>query len=163
MIASDWGCGQVQNLELIQALGEEHVAQVWHTGMRGKAGGANRVKWEPKTRKYHLNRTAVLTDTFETIKRRQATFPRMSECDILFDNILAESMEFDERTNLPKYVNAKPDDGLHSLTYAMLGGELLVTGDFRGHAGTKPILPAGVAKPDRDPTEYVGGPDDSYY
>lgn len=77
LIGADWGAGHVQNLELINRLGEETVAQMWHTGMRASGGGklAQRAKWENKTRKWHLSRTAVLTDTFETCRRRQVTFP----------------------------------------------------------------------------------------
>jgi ribosomal protein S27E len=148
LISADWGCGHVQNLSLIKALGEDRVMQVWHTGMQTKAGGRQRAKWEPKTRKYHLARTAVLTDTFETIKRKQVTFPKSEDCKTLFDHILAESMEYKPETNTTKYVNIDPDDGLHALTYAMLGGELLMTGDFRGHAGSSEILPQSVGAPD---------------
>jgi hypothetical protein len=140
LIAADWGAGHVQNLSLIEALGEAHVAQVWHTGLRSKAGGRQRVKWDPKTRKWHLARTAVLTDTFEAIRRRQMAFPRPEECTTLFDHILAEGLEFNDNLNTCQYVNVDPDDGLHSLTYAMLAGELLVAGDFRGHAGSSPIF-----------------------
>jgi len=156
LITADWGAGHVQNLSLIEAVGENHVAQVWHTGMRGKAGGRQRAKWEPKTRKWHLARTAVLTDTFETVKRQQIVFPRVSACDILFKHILAESLEFNELTNSPQYSNADPDDGLHSLTYCMLGGELLIAGDFRGHAGSVPIQGIGTSRPDQGPDSLDG-------
>lgn len=160
LIAADWGCGHVQNLSLIEALGEDRVMQVWHTGMQTKAGGRQRAKWEPKTRKYHLARTAVLTDTFETIKRRQMTFPRAEDCKTMFDHILAESMEYKVETNTTKYVNIEPDDALHALTYAMLGGELLMTGDFRGHAGSNEVLPQSVGKPDLEDGWQVS---DDYY
>ncbi len=163
LIAADWGAGHVQNLSLIEAIGEDHVAQVWHTGMRGKAGGRQRAKWEPKTRKWHLARTAVLTDTFETIKRQQVTFPRVGACDVLFKHILAESLEFNELTNSPQYSNADPDDGLHSLTYAMLGGELLVAGDFRGHAGSTETPGQGAGRPDRGPDGMDDGIGNEYY
>jgi hypothetical protein len=49
-------------------------------------------------------------------------------------------------TNRQFYTNVNPDDGLHSLTYAMLTGELLLRGNFGGHAGSKPTaLGAGSA------------------
>jgi hypothetical protein len=160
LIAADWGCGHVQNLSLIEALGEDRVMQVWHTGMQTKAGGRQRAKWEPKTRKWHLARTAVLTDTFETIKRGQMTFPRAEDCKTMFDHILAESMEYKPETNTTKYVNVEPDDALHSLTYAMLGGEMLMTGDFRGHAGSAEVLPQTVGAPDLQDGWQVS---DDYY
>jgi hypothetical protein len=154
LIGADWGAGHVQNLHLINALGEEHVAQLWHTGMNGAARKAQRAKWEPKTRKWHLARTAVLTDTFENLRRRQVTLPRYEECVEFCDQILAESLEFNDKTNTVRYVNMNPDDCLHALTYAMLAGELLIRGDFAGHDGqASPEMP-GSRKPD------VGAEDD---
>lgn len=148
LIGADWGAGHVQNLHLINALGEEHVAQLWHTGMNGAARKAQRAKWEPKTRKWHLARTAVLTDTFENLRRRQVTLPRYEECVEFCDQILAESLEFNDKTNTVRYVNMNPDDCLHALTYAMLAGELLIRGDFAGHDGqASPDMP-GTNKAD---------------
>lgn len=142
LLACDWGAGHVQNLHLINKLGEQRVAQMWHTGMgQGTARKAVRAKWEPRTRKWHLARTNVLTDTFETVRRRQVTFPRESECGELFDHMLAVSMEYNEKTNSTMYVHIKPDDGCHALTYAMLGSELLLTGGFAGHSGQPDLSP----------------------
>jgi len=141
LIGADWGAGHVQNLQLINALGEECVAQMWHTGMRGVGGGkAGRAKWEAKTRKYHLARTRVLTDTFQTIRQAGVTFPRIEDNEEFFDHLMAEVMEYNEKTNTQMYTNVEPDDGLHALTYAMLAGELYVSGDFRGHAGHQGVV-----------------------
>jgi hypothetical protein len=142
MLAADWGAGHVQNIQLVNELGEDRVMQVWHTGMQSK-GTAKRAVYEPKTRKYHLARTAVLTDTFETFKRRMIVTPRREECDVLHSNILAVSMEYNERTNRTSYVNIEPDDGLHSLTYCMLAGEMLAAGGFHAH-GDSPGVSRGV-------------------
>lgn len=142
MIAADWGSGQVQNLQLINALGEANVAQLFHTGMGAGVGGAKmpRVKWEPRTRKYHLARTRVLTDTFETARMKQLVLPRAEEIEDLITHFLAEAMEYNDKSNTQKYVNAEPDDLLHAVTYAMIGGELLERGDFMGHAGSQTQL-----------------------
>jgi hypothetical protein len=116
------------------------VIQLFHTGMQGQgAAKAPRVKWEPKTRKYHLARTRVLTDTFETIRRRQAVFPRAEDCQEFFDHFLAVSLEYKVETNVQRYVNINPDDSLHATTYCMLAGELFTNGDFKGHAGSLPV------------------------
>ena len=141
LIGADWGAGHVQNIQLINRLGDQCVAQMWHTGMRGAGGGkAMRAKWEPKTRKYHLARTRVLTDTFETMRQQRCTFPRIEECGEFFDHIMAEVMEYNDKTNTQMYTNVEPDDGLHSLTYAMLAGELFIAGDFRGHLGQEAVI-----------------------
>lgn len=137
LLGCDWGCGQVQNLQLINKLGDDRVIQMWHTGMQGTgAGRAARVKWDPKVRKWHLARTRVLTDVFEMVRTRQITFPKSSECQELFDHFMANSLEYNDKTNVQRYVNIKPDDGLHSTCYATIAGEFLVRGDFKGHMGS---------------------------
>ena len=137
LLGCDWGCGQAQNLHLINRLGEDRIIQLWHTALNGAgAARAARVKWDPKVRKWHLARTRVLTDTFEMVRTKQITFPRESECTELFDHFLAEFLEYNEKTNTQKYVNVAPDDGLHSVTYAAIAGEFLLRGDFKGHMGS---------------------------
>lgn len=137
LLGCDWGAGQVQNLQLINALGEERVIQMWHTGMTGSgAARAARAKWEPKTRKWHLARTRVLTDVFEMIRTRQISFPRSAECQELFDHFMAVSLEYNDKTNTQRYVNVRPDDGLHSTCYGTIAAEFLVRGDFKGHMGS---------------------------
>lgn len=137
LLGCDWGCGQVQNLQLINRLGDDRVIQMWHTGMQGSGSArTSRVKWDPKVRKWHLARTRVLTDVFEMVRTRQISFPRGSECGELFDNFLAVSLEYNDKTNTQKYVNVKPDDGLHSVCYGTIAGEFLIRGDFKGHAGS---------------------------
>lgn len=133
----DWGCGQVQNLQLINRLGDDRIIQMWHTGLQGTgAGRAARVKWDPKVRKWHLARTRVMTDVFEMVRTRQITFPKSEECGELFDHFMANSLEYNDKTNVQRYVNVKPDDGFHSVCYSTIAGEFLVRGDFKGHMGS---------------------------
>lgn len=137
LLGCDWGCGQVQNLQLINKLGDDRVIQMWHTGMQGTgASRAARVKWDPKVRKWHLARTRVLTDVFEMVRTKQIAFPRMDDCGELFDHFMANSLEYNDKTNTQRYVNIKPDDGLHSVCYSTIAGEFLVRGDFKGHMGS---------------------------
>lgn len=155
LVCADWGAGHVQNLHLARELGPSKVMQVWHTGMQGAGSSrASRAKWEPKTQKFHLARTRVLTDTFESIRRRECRFPRAEECGEFFDHILAETLEFSPRTNIQMYSNINPDDGLHSLTYCQLGSEMLLNGSFRG-LESKPLGDLGVSEAD----EYAANPD----
>ena len=140
LIGADWGAGHVQNLQLSNKLGEQHVVQMWHTGMKsGGAKNAPRAKWVPAKRRWHLDRTAVMTDMFEAIRQGRVRFPKYDDCIEFFDHLLAVTMEYSEDSNTPKYTHINPDDGAHALTYAMLTGELLLTGDFKGHTGTAPI------------------------
>lgn len=144
LLGADWGAGAVQNLALINALGESAVAQMFHTAIKAAGGKAfNRAKWEPKTRKWHLARTAVLTDTFEDMRKQRVRFPRFEDNEILFQHILAEALEYKPEVNRTFYTNINPDDGLHALCYAQLAGELLVKGGFGGHAGSPPVTREG--------------------
>lgn len=135
LIGADFGVGSVQNISICNALGEEALVQLWHTGMTGRGGQGARAKWDPIGRKYHLARTRVLTDTFEACRREMITLPRAEECDEFFDHMLADAIEYMENTHGIRYVNIDPDDCLHSLTFAMLAGELLLNGNFSGHSG----------------------------
>jgi len=150
LIGADWGAGHVQNIQLVNKLGEERVAQLWHTGMNSGGGSrsAQRAKFEPRTRKWHLSRTAVLTDTFESLRRQQIKLPRYEECDELIHHIMAESMEFRELANRVFYTHVDPDDGLHALTFALLAGELLIRGNFGGHRGSELVAPMAASAPD---------------
>ncbi len=150
LIGADWGAGHVQNLQLVNALGEDRVAQMWHTGMNAAGSkAAPRAKFEPKTRKWHLARTMVLTDTFQTLRQARCTLPRAEDNELLFKHLLAESLEFRPESNRSFYTNVDPDDGLHSLTYAMLAGELMIRGNFGGHQGSDPVRPGAGNRHDR--------------
>jgi len=158
LIAADYGCGQVQNISLVNAVGEDRVAQFLHSGFNASGRKQARAKWEPVTRKWHTARTAVLTDVFEHIKKVQVTFPRAQECDEMFDHILAEALEYNDKSNSVRYVNVNPDDCLHALCYNMLGGELLTRGDFAGHGNSMPII-AGNSSTYQDSWQV----DDEFY
>lgn len=165
LIGADWGAGHVQNLQILNEIGEESLAQMWHTGMKSKTVGGVRAKWERKTRKWHLARTRVLTDTFESLRRQQVNFPRMEECGEFFDDIMAETMEYHDGSNQVFYTHIDPDDGLHALTFAMLAGELLLRGDFSGHGGSESTVPGGAKDHDRGDewNEEEWGVGDQFY
>lgn len=139
MVCADWGAGHVQNLQLVRALGEERVAQVWHTALKSKGAVGERARWHPKSRKWHLARTRVMTDTFESLRRGEITLPKAEEISHLIDHTLAIQMELRPETNIPFYNNLSPDDGFHSLTFCMLGSELYTRGDFAGHGGSPSV------------------------
>jgi hypothetical protein len=137
LVAADWGSGMVQNITVSNAIGAERLVQMWHAGNLGAGSSkAPRAIWNAKTCKYHLARTRVLTDTFESLRNKQVRLPRQPECEPFFAQILAEAMEYNDKSNTLRYVNIKPDDCLHALTYAMIGSELYINGDFRGHTGS---------------------------
>ena len=134
-VGSDWGSGQVQNIEIINEIGENRLVQLWHTGMKSQGGARSRAKWEPKTRKWHLARTRVMTDLFTDINKLRIRFPAEGECGRLFEHILAVNTEWNKAMNSVFYTHVLADDGFHSLLFGQLAGELYTHGDFRGHLG----------------------------
>ncbi len=165
LIGADWGCGQVQNIQLMNALGSDRVMQLYHAGGMGSGVGASRaprMKYNRETHKWHLARTRVLTDTLESVRRQVLEFPRYEDCQMLFDQFMAEQMEFNPKTNMTHYVNSKPDDLLHATTYAMLAGEFYLQGNFTGHMGSVPTT-GTVITPEVDPWAMEPGLVDQLY
>jgi hypothetical protein len=70
-------------------------------------------------------------------------------------------LEYREVSNTSVYVHTDPDDGLHSLTFAMLAGEFYLQGDFRSHQNSIKDVAPQVAASAAD--LYGTGPDDTYY
>ena len=140
LVGADWGSGSVQNMLLMEALGVERVAQMFHAGNQGGGTGskAPRAVWNEATMKWHLSRTRVITDIFELVRKKRITFPRETDCRVLFDHFQAMSLEYNVRTNTQHYVNIKPDDCIHASVYMSLAGELYLQGNFQGHAGSAP-------------------------
>jgi hypothetical protein len=136
IVGADWGAGHVQNIQLVNSLGEDRVLQLWHTGLKGAGGLGSRAKYDQKGRKWHLARTRVMTDGFELCRRQQVTFPRAEDCGELFDHFLAIMLEFHEETNRAFYTHVDPDDGFHSFVFCQLAAEYYMQGDFTGHGGT---------------------------
>jgi len=136
LVGLDWGAGHVQNIKISNALGVERVMQMWHTSRSGKGSASNRVKWDKNGHKWHLARTRVLTDTFESLRTAQCRLPRSEECQPLLNHIMAEQLEMREQLETLFYTHTEPDDGLHALTFAQLAGEYLIRGNFGGHGGT---------------------------
>ena len=121
-IGADWGHGWGVNSRLMKAYGDRtRVMQFnYSTGL------GERKRWDDNAFKYIINRNAVLSDFFATIKQGKIAFPAWSTFEPFGKDILAEYVEYNERTRTMMYDHPidQPDDALHSLVYCKLAADV---------------------------------------
>jgi hypothetical protein len=121
-VGCDWGFGYYQNDSLMRTYGRQRVASYMYT-----AGQTRKVYWEPNLRRFMVNRTAVMSDIFNGIKRGAFHFFDekyfLEEFGSDFLNIFAE---YSERARMVLYNHpvGRPDDSFHSFLYAVLASML---------------------------------------
>jgi hypothetical protein len=121
VIGADWGHGWGVNSKLFKALGRLGVMQFAYSTSLGE-----RKKYDPDAHKYIINRNAILTDVFAAIKAQHMAFPEWSEFESYAKDILAEYVEYNDRTRMMMFDHPidQPDDALHSLTYCKLAADI---------------------------------------
>jgi hypothetical protein len=128
VIGADYGGGYDRNDRLMRWFGPERLVKFQYMARSRK-----KVEWDPGLRRFKANRTEVMSDVFNAIKRKMILFPRWEEfhangkvpyaTDIL--NIYSEYSN-SIRAIVYKHAPDKPDDTLHSLVYMVLGSMLIV-------------------------------------
>ena len=85
-----------------------------------------RKRWDPEAYKFIINRNAVLSSLFFDIKQERFAFPEWSVFEPFAQDILAEYVEYHERTKMMVYDHPidRPDDALHSLVYCKLAADI---------------------------------------
>jgi hypothetical protein len=121
IIGADWGHGWGMNSRLFKARGREGVMQFAYSTSLGE-----RKRWDPSAYKYIVNRNAVLSQYFQSIKQGLFLFPEWSEFEPYAKDILAEYVEYNERTRTMMYDHPidQPDDALHSGVYCKLAADI---------------------------------------
>jgi hypothetical protein len=107
----DYGFGWGVNERLEEAFGAGRIIKFQHVGMQKE-----RKKYDDIGHKFQLNRTEVMTDMFESIKKQQIIFPEWEAVkDYLrdFENIYAEYSN-SSRSLRYDHSPASPDDAFHS-------------------------------------------------
>jgi hypothetical protein len=123
IIGADWGHGWGVNSRLMKARGKERVMQFAYSTSLGE-----RKKFDPEAYKYMINRNSALTNFFDDVKDQKFMFPEWAEFEWFGDSILAEYVEYNERTKTMQYDHPidQPDDGLHSLVYCKLAADIAI-------------------------------------
>lgn len=118
VIGADYGGGHYPNDHLVRKFGHERVQKYQYVG-KAKA----KVFWHPKHRRWMVNRTDVMSDVFNAIKRKQLEFPRWEEFkDPYATDMLNVYSEYNESLRMLMYSHKvdKPDDSFHSVLYCLL-------------------------------------------
>jgi len=121
VIGADWGHGWGVNSRLFKARGRTGVMQFAYSTSLGE-----RKKYDAEAHKFIINRNAVLADTFLGFKQSKFILPEWEEFEPYGKDILAEYVEYNERTRTMMYDHPidQPDDGLHSLVYCKLAADI---------------------------------------
>lgn len=120
-IGVDWGHGWGVNSRLFTARGRNRVVQfAYSTNLH------ERKRWDQEAYKFIVNRNAVLSDLFLAIKEGRFTFPEWEVFEMFAKDILAEYVEYNERTRTMMFDHPidQPDDALHSLVYCKLAADI---------------------------------------
>ena len=121
VIGADWGHGWGMNSRLFKARGRQGVMQFAYSASLGE-----RKRWDPDAYKFIINRNAVLSQFFQAVKREEFIFPKWEVFEPFGKDLLAEYVEYNERTRTMQYDHPidQPDDALHSLAYAKLAADI---------------------------------------
>lgn len=146
VIGCDYGGGYDRNHLLVRRFGPQRVQKFQYV-TRPKY----KVRYDPKFGRWLADRTSVMSDVFNTIKRGMIEFPKWEE----FENPYAADMlnifsEYNESLRQIQYKHAmdKPDDTFHALTTCMLGSMLKIP---------RPDIFAPIREVDGQPVmEYTG-------
>jgi hypothetical protein len=118
LTGTDYGFGFYQNDALVRAFGQRKIATYMYSSAQHK-----KVRWDNDLKRFMVNRTAVMADIFNAIKRKQFAFPDknvfMTEFGADFLNIFAE---YSERSRMILYNHPpdRPDDAFHSFLFSFL-------------------------------------------
>jgi hypothetical protein len=121
VIGADWGHGWGVNSRLFKARGRSGVMQFAYSHSLGE-----RKRWDADAFKFIVNRNSVLSSLFQEIKNEHFAFPEWSVFEPFAKDILAEYVEYHERTRTMMYDHPidQPDDALHSLAYCKLAADI---------------------------------------
>jgi len=122
---TDYGVGYDRNDWLARQFGIDRIKKMQHVG-RQKV----KVKWEPGLSRFTLNRTEVLSDLFNAIKRGKNVirFPNWNQfMDPHGSDFLNIFMEYSEQLRMVQYKISpgKSDDTAHAVLYCFLASMLV--------------------------------------
>lgn len=118
IIGVDYGGGHYPNDRLVRTFGQERVQKYQYV-----AKSKRKVHWNPNYRRWMTNRTDVMSDIFNAIKRKQVELPRWEEFKQPYaQDLMNIYSEYNESLRMIQYRHSpdKPDDTFHSIVYCML-------------------------------------------
>lgn len=123
-IGADYGGGFDRNDKLMRTFGSPRLIKFQYMARARK-----KIEWDPRLLRFKVQRTEVMSDIFNALKRNQFEFPRWAE----FENPYAIDMlnifsEYNEQLRQIQYKHSidKPDDSFHSLLYCFLASMTVI-------------------------------------
>lgn len=127
ILATDYGGGFDRNDNLMRWCGPKRLVKFQYAPRFSR-----KVAWDKKLLRFIANRTEVMSDVFNALKRQEILLPRWEEFhaegqEPYATDILNIYSEFSEQLKQIKYDHArdKPDDTFHSIVYMTLGSMLI--------------------------------------
>lgn len=122
---TDYGVGYDRNDWLARQFGAERIKKMQHVGRQ-----KTKVKWEQGLARFTLNRTEVLSDLFNAIKRGKNVirFPKWKQFHEPHGNdFLNIFMEYSEQLRMVQYKISpgKSDDTAHAVLYCLLASMIV--------------------------------------
>jgi hypothetical protein len=122
-IGADYGGGFDRNDDLLRTFGPRRVFKYQYSTVTSA-----KIKWDSGLARFMLNRTEVMSDVFNAIKRRDVfAFPPWEQFELPYGqdflNIFSEYSE-NRRQNEYKKSRGVTDDSYHSLLYAFVVSQI---------------------------------------
>jgi len=118
IVGVDYGGGHYPNDRLVRTFGQERVQKYQYVAKSKK-----KVHWNPNYRRWLTNRTDVMSDIFNALKRKQVELPRWEEFKQPYaQDLMNIYSEYNESLRMIQYRHSpdKPDDSFHSIVYCLL-------------------------------------------
>ena len=119
LIGTDYGLGEAPNSVIREKIGHERLVPYFHHGAQKK-----RIAWNGQTGAFITSRNKVMTEFFQDIKNGKWIFPEYESFKSYVKDIMAPVADIDPEKHTYKFVNAAPDDTVHSCIFAKLVAEL---------------------------------------
>jgi hypothetical protein len=123
LIGTDYGGGFDRNDDLLRTYGPRKVFKYQYSTVT-----AAKIKWDPGLARFLLNRTEVMSDVFNGIKRRDVfAFPPWDQFELPFgQDFLNIFAEYSETRRMSEYKKSRgvTDDSFHSLLYAFVVSQI---------------------------------------
>lgn len=122
-IGTDYGGGFDRNDDLLRTFGPRRVFKYQYSTVT-----AAKIKWDGGLARFLLNRTEVMSDVFNAIKRRDVfSFPAWQSFEVPFaQDFLNIFSEYSENRRMNEYKKSRgvTDDSYHALLYAFVVSQL---------------------------------------
>ena len=124
IVGTDYGGGFDRNDALVRKIGPQRLQKYQYMARSRK-----KLEWDGKLIRWKANRTEVMSDIFNAIKRGVFEFPRWEEFKAPHATDMCSIFsEYSETLKMIQYMHnhGMPDDSFHSLLYCFLGSMLKI-------------------------------------